>query len=639
MITYDASLQEAVEKGSRDAATAIKDAGNYDLNSEMFNDNTEEMNEENSNSDEDVNGRANEEVISEEALYIHSKKETLSGDLRENQTLSKLNKRFVVSETGGTIESGRAEQATNAEEVELFEGDIEITPEEILHVYDPDDVTNIMNVTVKRDAVKLRVARSSSSKLWPGGVVPYDYDPGLPPSRRAMIQSAMEAWENVACLQFVPRTTHSSYIRFRGYINRCSSSVGRQGGMQYVTIGSGCSQGSTMHEIGHAIGFWHEQSRPDRDSYIKIMSSNIKAGYIHNFLRRSYHDVDYQGTVYDYGSIMHYGLTFFSNCRNRDKCPTITITNPEAYNAQGQPTVGQRTQISSTDILQVRRLYRCPGPGVRGILGVYVRYAHNLPGMNRTVNKPAPYVQISAVTSTGALRVRRTSTKNGSTSLIFNEYIDFGSNSWQFIRVRVWDSDNSAFDALTQSQTIPITSSTHRFIKHCATPKCTGYLYLDYIFIPAHKECLPNTCLNGGVCTKGTVKYTCHCKRRYGGQRCEFLNRRLQVYAKYGHNLPAGFSNDSDLYIQFIAKNSDGKDTIKKIHTVEKNSSPTWNQRIDFGIDTWRILRVQIFDSNTEKDNTLSIPQTFSVHPGFHASMKHCASNSCNGYIYFNYRF
>ena len=65
--------------------------------------------------------------------------------------------------------------------------------------------------------------------------------------------------------------------------------------------------GVVIHEIGHAIGFFHEQSRPDRDDYVTIHYENILEGLEDQFTKHSAEILKTNGIPYDYASIMHYG--------------------------------------------------------------------------------------------------------------------------------------------------------------------------------------------------------------------------------------------------------------------------------------------------------------------------------------------
>ena len=128
-----------------------------------------------------------------------------------------------------------------------------------------------------------------------------------------------------------------------------------------IKLGLGCkTRGIVLHEIGHAIGFWHEHSRPDRDSYVRIMLHNVLSGKEYSLQKRTRSEVDSHGYSYDYGSIMHYRTTAFS----RNNLQTIVVTNPTAYASQGRPYLGQRSHLSRGDIQQIDRLYdNCPSPG------------------------------------------------------------------------------------------------------------------------------------------------------------------------------------------------------------------------------------------------------------------------------------
>ena len=61
----------------------------------------------------------------------------------------------------------------------------------------------------------------------------------------------------------------------------CWSYVGelRISGGQPVSIGDGCdAKGTVLHEVMHALGFFHTSSRYDRDSYVVVMPENIMEG-------------------------------------------------------------------------------------------------------------------------------------------------------------------------------------------------------------------------------------------------------------------------------------------------------------------------------------------------------------------------
>ncbi len=51
-------------------------------------------------------------------------------------------------------------------------------------------------------------------------------------------------------------------------------------GSQIINLSkNGCVyKGTVVHELMHAIGFYHEQNRPDRNQYIKVAYENILSG-------------------------------------------------------------------------------------------------------------------------------------------------------------------------------------------------------------------------------------------------------------------------------------------------------------------------------------------------------------------------
>jgi astacin (peptidase family M12A) len=228
----------------------------------------------------------------------------------------------------------RAVQYSEIDGLAIFEGDIVLgTTEEV------ERQTEIKR-QLASGQIQASVVVTGADKRWPNCVIPYDIDPNLPDQNR--VTDAIAHWEANTNYQFVLRTAANA-AQFPDWVtytsgSGCSSSVGRQGGQQFVNLGSGCTTGNAIHETGHVVGLWHEQSRADRDSFVTIHWDKIQAGMEHNF-DQHITDGDDVG-AYDYGSIMHYPRNAFSV----DGSDTITPTNPPT--AQ----IGQRTGLSAGDI-------------------------------------------------------------------------------------------------------------------------------------------------------------------------------------------------------------------------------------------------------------------------------------------------
>ncbi|XP_053276744.1 high choriolytic enzyme 1-like isoform X1 [Pleuronectes platessa] len=193
----------------------------------------------------------------------------------------------------------------------------------------------------------------SQSCLWKKAsngqvVVPFTLSREFSSMERQKIDRAMKAFARKTCIRFVPRQNQYDYISIE---NRggCFSSLGRVGGRQVLSLSrGGCIQnGIIQHEINHALGFNHEQTRSDRDGYVRINWENINQGMAYNFYKK---DTNNLNTPYDYSSIMHYGRTAFSIQRGRDSITPIPNSNVR---------IGQRQGMSYWDIMRINRLYRC----------------------------------------------------------------------------------------------------------------------------------------------------------------------------------------------------------------------------------------------------------------------------------------
>jgi hypothetical protein len=161
----------------------------------------------------------------------------------------------------------------------------------------------------------------SPTKLWDSPVIPILISPDLTNSQRVL--DAIDSFNQQTVIRFVlledieqaGEKPPKGWLVFQPNNEMCASFLGFQGGPQPIFINDECSAQGVRHEIMHALGFPHEQSRMDRDKFVDILWDNVDPSKYDQFALVPDALVHkFTGSVFNfnYQSIMLYPATAFS---------------------------------------------------------------------------------------------------------------------------------------------------------------------------------------------------------------------------------------------------------------------------------------------------------------------------------------
>ena len=131
-----------------------------------------------------------------------------------------------------------------------------------------------------------------------------------------------------------------------------------------------------------------------------------------------------------------------------------------------------------------------------------------------------------------------------------------------------------------------------------------------------------------------------NCPEGYGGTRCDVVRERLQIHVSRGYRLPDTdnfLRGNSDPYVEVTAYDHEGNTKILRTSEQFGTHNPTWNEMLDFGVDTWKKFTVQVWDEDPGSDDALSNAVTYNLNG--HTLEIQEVMNCYSGYIVFDIDF
>lgn len=193
---------------------------------------------------------------------------------------------------------------------------------------------------------------------WPNGKIPYEIV--VIGTLRTWVVQAIDDWNEQSLIQFVPRDPSNPFeksVRFTwqpvGSNSTCSSPLGMQPGIgaQEVRLTSACGVASIRHEIGHAVGLFHEHSRTDRDEHISINWANVAPGkesQFYTYLFSGVVGMDFG--PYDIESIMHYDSYMGASLVDDTSVPVMMHRGCQPFSTDPECTFSASNVLTDWDL-------------------------------------------------------------------------------------------------------------------------------------------------------------------------------------------------------------------------------------------------------------------------------------------------